>query len=273
MTQTAPLARTTPNASALALHLAANFWFSVAALGHWIFFLYILGVFGPPLAQGGLEGLESTHLPGGFIPGDDLGNRASAAHVLLAAVIVGGGPLQLVPQIRAKAPTFHRWLGRTYAVTVVLGAVTGAYMVWTRGSVGGVVGHVAISLDAALIVVFAVASVSHAIRGRFERHRRWALRLFLAASAVWFLRVGLMAWAILTGGVGMDFKTFTGPFIVAWQFGQYAFPLLMLELYFRAKDRGGPGHQALLAGVLVALTTVMAVGIFGATTRMWLPKL
>lgn len=82
-----------------------------------------------------------------------------------------------------------------------------------------------------------------------------------------------MAWAILTGGAGIDFKTFTGPFIVAWGIGQYLFPLLMLELYFHAKDRGGAGRQALLASVLVALTIAMALGIFGATTRMWLPRL
>ena len=34
---------------------------------------------------------------------------------------------------------------------------------------------------------------------RITEHRRWALRLFMAASAVWFFRVGLMGWTMLTG--------------------------------------------------------------------------
>jgi len=38
---------------------------------------------------------------------------------------------------------------------------------------------------------------------------RWAT---VVASSVRFLRVGLRFWVFLTGAIGIDFETFTGPF-------------------------------------------------------------
>ncbi|WGL17214.1 hypothetical protein PVT68_02675 [Microbulbifer bruguierae] len=92
-----------------AVPLAATIWFVIAAVGHGIFLAYILAVFYPPIAQSGLAGLQGLeHLPAGFREGDTLGNLAAVAHVLLAAIVIGGGPLQLIPAVRRHAPTFHR---------------------------------------------------------------------------------------------------------------------------------------------------------------------
>lgn len=62
--------------------------------------------FGPLLVRHGFEGLKQSYLFNGFIRGDSAGNTAMAAHVVLAFVIMTGGPLQLVPQIRART---WRW--------------------------------------------------------------------------------------------------------------------------------------------------------------------
>jgi hypothetical protein len=43
------------------------------------------------------------------VPGDTAGNVAFGTHVLVAAVIVFGGTLQLIPHIRTRAISFHRW--------------------------------------------------------------------------------------------------------------------------------------------------------------------
>ena len=68
-------------------------------------------------------------------------------------------------------------------------------------------------------------------------------------------------------------KTFQGPFITLWTFGQYLLPLAVLELYLRARDRAGaPGRIAMAAGLCV-LTVAMGVGIFVATVGMWLPNI
>lgn len=259
--------------SARALRISVTTWFAVAAVGHWIFTAYILSVFFPPIAQHGLHGLEGLHLPAGFREGETLGNIAAASHVLLAALIIGGGPLQLIPAVRSRLPTFHHWLGRTYLLAAVTSAVGGLYMVWTRGTVGTIVNHLGTSGDALLILVFAAFTVRYAVSRRIAEHRRWALRLFLAASAVWFFRVGLMGWTMLTGGAGIDFASFTGPFIYTLSFAQYLLPLAMLEWYFHCKSNAGQGGQMLFVATLTGLTAFMVVGIFAATMGMWLPRM
>lgn len=253
--------------------LAVRLWFSIAAVGHWIFLAYILAVFYPPIAQHGLQGLEGLHLPSGFVAGDTLGNLASIAHVLLAAIIIGGGPLQLIPTVRSRVPTFHRWLGRSYLLAAISTAIGGLYMTWTRSPIGDVISKLGISGDAVLIIVFAVLTVRHAMARRFAEHRRWALRLFLVASAVWFFRVGLMGWMTLTGGVGIDMETFTGPFLYTLGFAQYLLPLAMLEWYFCCQRQATPGVKLAFAGTLVVMTGFMTLGIFAATMGMWLPRM
>ncbi|MFC6635601.1 DUF2306 domain-containing protein [Microbulbifer taiwanensis] len=257
-----------------AVNLSVKTWFCLAAAGHWIFLAYILAVFYPPIAQSGLHGLQGLHLPAGFREGDTLGNLAAAAHVLLAAIVIGGGPLQLIPAVRRHAPKFHRWLGRSYLVAAVISSVGGLYMTWTRHSIGDLVSQISISIDGILILVFAFLALRNAMAGRFAEHRRWALRLFLAASAVWFFRVVLMGWVMLTGGWGIDWESFTGPFLYALGFGQYLVPLAMLQWYFHCqKHEAGQGARLAFVGTLVPLTVFMAVGIFAATMGMWLPRM
>ena len=252
---------------------AARFWFVCAAAGQFLFVFYILAVFYPPIIREGLEGMSGLHLPAGFRPGDTFGNLASASHVILAAVVIGGGPLQLIPMIRRRFPRFHRWLGRSYLLAAVLSALGGLVMVWTRGTVGNTVSHLAISGDALLILLCAGFALRHALARQIAAHRRWAMRLFLVASAVWFFRVGLMAWLATTGGIGIEFETFTGPFLYFLGFAQYLLPLAMLEWYFRCSTAASEGERYLFTGTLISLTLVMCVGIFAATMGMWLPRM
>lgn len=261
------------SAANAALKASARLWFMVAALGLWIFVVYIAGFYGPLLVQGGVEGLQEAHLPNGFMPGDTVGNLAVAAHIVLAVIIVGGGPLQLIPQIRARYPTFHHWLGRTYMLAAVTTSVAGLYLIWTRPLFGSLLSSVGTSTDGVLIIVFAGIALRYAIARDIRTHRRWALRLFMVASGVWFLRVGLNLWLFLTGGVGIEFKTFTGPFIDFNSFAQFLLPLAVLELYFHSRDRAGAHGQLAMAIGLFGLTILMAIGIFAAAMNMWLPRL
>ncbi|WP_444933018.1 DUF2306 domain-containing protein [Microbulbifer sp. JTAC008] len=257
-----------------AVNLSVKTWFCIAAIGHAIFFAYILAVFYPPIAESGVHGLKGLHLPAGFREGDILGNLASVSHVLLAAIVIGGGPLQLIPSVRRHAPNFHRWLGRSYLLTAVIASIAGLYMTWTRHTIGNLVSQISITMDGILILVFAFLAVRTAMARRFAEHRRWALRLFMAASAVWFFRVALMGWAMLTGGWGVDWESFTGPFLYALGFGQYLLPLAMLEWYFHCQKRGtAQGTQIAFVSALIPLTVFMAIGIFAATMGMWLPRI
>lgn len=273
MTQSLSVESRPPGAAARgALQGAAGFWFVTAVLGQWLFAAYVAIFYGGAAARGDL-GAWAKVLPHGMIAGDTAGNIALAAHLVLAFIITVGGPLQLTPQLRARAPTFHRWTGRLYIFTAFAASLGGLYMVWTRGTVGGLAQHIAISINAVLIMGFAAITVRQAMARRIDSHRRWALRLFMVVSGVWFFRVGLMLWLLIhRAPVGIG-ENFDGPFVVTLAFAQYVVPLGVLELYLRTQDRGGDAARFAMASFLILLSVAMAGGIFGAAMMMWLPRL
>jgi len=254
-----------------ALDLSAKLWFSIAFIGQLFFVVYILAFYGLSAVQGNFA-VWSAVLPEGFIQGDSKGNVALASHILLAALITLAGMLQLMPKIRAIAPKFHRLNGRTYIVAAFIMSLTGLYLVWTRGFQGGLTQHISISLNAFLIMGFAIATIRLAMAGNIQAHRRWALRLFMVVSGVWFFRVGLMFWlAVHQKPVGIDFETFTGPFIDFLGFAQYLLPLAILEMYLRTKENASEIIRYLLASFILLVSLGTAVGIVMVSIGMWLP--
>jgi hypothetical protein len=255
-----------------ALTLSARFWFLVAVLGQWLFVTYVVVFYGGAALRGNFAAWNKV-LPHGYVPGATMSNMAVAAHLLLAVVIMVGGPLQLIPQLRSLAPSFHRVNGRLYMLAVVMTSIAGLYMVWSRGR-SSVVQSLGISLDAVLIMTFAILALRYAMAREISTHRRWALRLFMVVNAGWFFRIGLMEWIVLNRGpVGFSPKTFTGPFLNFLSFADYLLPLAILEIYLRTRDRGGVSGRFAMAVALVVLTLGMGVGIFAAATFMWLPRL
>ncbi|WP_051669706.1 DUF2306 domain-containing protein [Bryobacter aggregatus] len=256
-----------------ALRFAAGFWFLTAVLGQLIFAFYIALFYGRATVQGDLARWNQG-MPHGYLAGDPVGNFAVGLHLFLAILIILSGALQLIPQVRKYAPSLHRWNGRIYLLTAFLISIGGLFMVWVRGSVGDLSQHVSISINALLIMTCAAFALHYARARQFGAHRRWALRLFLVAAGVWFFRIGLMLWLFVNKGpVGFDPQRFEGPFLTFLAFAQYLLPLAILELYLRAKDRGGPGSRLAMAGGLTMLTLAMGVGIAIATMGMWLPRL
>jgi len=255
-----------------ALKISAQFWFLVAVIGQWLFVYYIAIFYGGAAVQGDWEAWNKI-LNDGIIAGDTMGNVAVAVHILLAAIITIGGPLQLIPHIRARAPSFHRWNGRVYVLTAFAISIGALYLVLTRGTIGGSIMTFGMSLNAVLIMVFAAMAVRYAIARKVNIHRRWALRLFMVVSGVWFFRVDFMLWMILTGGIGVDIETFQGPFLNVLSFAQYLLPLAVLEVYLRTQDRSGTRGQFAMATGLLVLTVAMGVGAAMAFMGMWLPQL
>lgn len=263
-----PLSRT---AGAAALRWAGVVWFSVAAVGQSAFIGFILAFYGVRTATGNFAGWNDKPLITGYVKGDDVGNAVFAAHVLLASVVTLGGLMQMVPALRRKWPRLHRWTGRTFLTLAIFLALSGVWMAVVRGTYLSVVSAVAILINAVLILVFAGLAWRHAIKRRFEQHRRWAMRAFMVVSGVWFLRVGIMGWIVVNRGpVGMT-DTMSGPADVVLTFGSYLIPLAILELY-GAAERSAGGVRKVLAAALVAVASAFtAAGVFGTIAFMWLP--
>ncbi len=251
-------------------------WAAVALGGQLVFAAYVLLFYGGAVLAGDPSRWNRV-LPRGWQAGAGLDNAVLAAHLLFTVIIVLGGLVQLLPVVRRRVPALHRWSGRVYLLSAAVLALGGLHLVWVRGGAAGDLSqHLAISANA-LIILAAAAMAWRAVRaGHVAEHRRWALRLFVAVSGVWFFRVGLMAWlGVFRAPVGFDAKTFSGPFLTALSWGVYAIvPLLLLEAVLRAQRPGtAPAVQGAVAALLLAVTLVMAFGVVIATLGMWGPRM
>lgn len=259
------------NAAAKLLRWSGVLWFLVAAVGQIAFIGFILVFYGVRTATGNFAGWNDKPLIDGYVEGDHTGNLVFAAHVLLASVVTLAGLMQLVPQIRSRLPALHRWTGRCFLVIGGFMALSGIWLAVVRGTYLSTISAVAILINGLLILVFGALAWRHAVKRRFETHRRWAMRTFMVVSGVWFLRVGLMGWVVVNKGpVGMT-DNMSGPADVVLTFGSYLIPLALLEIYFAASRTRNPAVKTAVALLLVAATAYTAIGVFGAIAFMWAP--
>lgn len=255
------------------LKSSTNIWFTVVVIGQIIFALYILGLYGVSGLAGDFERWNeaSSH---GYVEKDDWGNVFFGIHIALAAVITIGGPLQLMKKVRAKFPRFHKINGRIYITSAFIISLAGLYLAWVRGTVGGLIGAIFITTNGTLIMICAFYTIKLAIARKLKEHRKWAIRLFLCMSGVWFFRVFLMFWiAINQGPVGFDMETFQGPALNMIYTFSYIFPILFAEFYFRAKEGKHPNGRLAISIFILILTCCIAVGTSVATMGMWLPRI
>ncbi|MBO9874784.1 DUF2306 domain-containing protein [Xanthomonas sp. D-93] len=286
MTAVQPIAPATPavsaaapaaqSASAATRHLrrAATVWGGLAVAGQLAFAIYVTVFYGRAALAGAPERWNRV-LPHGYVAGDTLFNVVLALHLLLAAGIVLAGAAQLLPALRRLAPAVHRWNGRLYLLSALVLSLGGLTMIWVRGGAAGDVGqHLGTTLNALLILAFAAVAWRAARAGRIAAHRRWALRLFLAVSGVWFFRIGLMFWLVINQGpAGFDPERFVGPALTILAFAQTLLPLAVLELYLRALDGRRRALQWLATGTLALMSLVTLIGSAAATLGMWWPML
>ncbi|WP_343849553.1 DUF2306 domain-containing protein [Algoriphagus jejuensis] len=253
--------------------ISTKVWFAVVVIGQLIFAYYILMLYGAAGLQGNFErwNAVTTH---GYVPRDWVGNLVFGAHVLFAAIITIGGPIQLLPQIRTRIPRFHRINGRIYIGSAFLISLAGLYLAWVRGAAGGLTGSIFITINGLIILTCAYFAIRYAVQRKLELHRQWAIRLFLAMSGVWFFRVFLMLWLVIhQAPVGFDPETFEGPFLNALSLFVYILPQVFAQIYFHAKATDSNTFKIAASLGLITLTVGILVGIFAATMGMWLPRL
>ena len=255
------------------LHWSSRVFFLTVLAGQLAFVAFILGFFVRHILAGNIAGWSEKRLITGYVAGDDTGNTMFAIHVCGAALLTLSGLIQLIPAIRQRAPRLHRWNGRAFIAMAILMSLGGLWLTWVRGSYLSLVAGFAVSLNGILILVFAILALVYALKRDFVAHSRWAMRTFIVVSGVWFLRLSLMAWLIINGGpVGMNGKM-SGPADIFLDYGSYLIPLAILEVYFLAKRSNLPWVKAGTAMLVLVGSLLMAVGVFGAMSILWLPHM
>lgn len=257
----------TSQASQKALRWSSISFFSVVAIGQWLFLAYIITFYGGNLIAGTPENWNAN-FSGAFTPKAPVNNTLAALHIFLSIVIHGLGPLQFIPAIRRRAPKLHRWIGRSFFVALLVTVPAGAYLLIAR-DIGELTLKLGFGLQMVLILIFGLLAIREAMARRFVTHMRWAMRLFLAASAVWFFRVLIMVWFVTTGGIGIDTDTGKGWFLDIMAIGQFL-PLIFLELYYLSQ-RSSRIAQYTMSGTLFVATLLLAIGVTLAFVFMWLP--
>jgi len=242
------------------LKLAGKFWFIAATIGLYAFGMYVVLYYATSAATGNFE-RWNKNLFSGIIPGDWAGNIFLVFHILTASIFLFGGPLQFMGFIRNRLRRFHRYLGRVYLVLAVLLSLTGVIMTIQGKSFGTLFLFVANCFSAIYIWWFALMTIKNATRKNFKQHRQWALRLFMIANGVWFIRVWPGAWNTL--------KTWHIPLgnypenIVAVLTYVLPLQLVLLELYFFALRKKQARVQWITTITILIFTLIMIVGIYG----------
>ena len=121
--------------------------------------------------------------------------RAAAAplavfgHIGASAVALALGPFQLSTRLRSRRLDLHRWMGRAYIVSVIVGGLSPIAL--ATMSMGGVPAHVGFGLLGGLWVLTATIAYQRIRVYDIADHRRWMIRSYSLAFAAVTLRIYL----------------------------------------------------------------------------------
>lgn len=108
-------------------------------------------------------------------------------HVIPAMGSLILGPFQFLPQVRSNWPDLHRWLGRIYLVTVVVGGVAALYL--AQFSFMGMSSRLGFSVLALLLLYTGYRAYANIRQRRVQGHREWMMRNYALIFAAVTLRI------------------------------------------------------------------------------------
>jgi len=114
---------------------------------------------------------------------------AAYLHLAGSGIALGIGPFQLNTRLRNRFLHIHRWMGRTYVVSVLLGGV--AAFVLATMSQAGLPAHMGFGLLAVLWLFTTGNAYRHIRAGNRVSHRRWMIRSYALTFAAVTLRIYL----------------------------------------------------------------------------------
>lgn len=247
--------------------LVATVWLSALLFGLYIVLFYLNAYWAGALTRWneGASELYATDAP--------LATAGIGLHFAAGAVILFLGSIQLIERIRTRYLPIHRWIGRLYVLLSLLTAIGGLTFIAIHGTIGGTVMDIGFALYGLLMAWAAVETIRHARAGRLERHRAWALRLYLLALASWLYRMEYGFWFLFTDGWGST-PTLTGPFDRVMAFFFYLPNLLVLELVLRTRNQmARTVTKVLAATALLLLTGLLLLMTLGFVAEVWGPKI
>jgi hypothetical protein len=266
------------------LTLSTQFWLISLIAAQIVFVLYLILGYGLSTVENQLEAWNKFN-DTAFKDGDTLGNLAYGMHVLLAIVMIVGGTLQLLPQIRQRFIVFHKFNGRVFVVLACTISLAGMYLITSRGTVGDLFMH-SMTFFSGLVVLLASFLAVKAARSRnIKLHSEWAIRLFLAANGVLFFRLFIFAWFMVFGALGVNTDDFTGPTVYAVSVSAYLLPLVIFEWYRRLHRQLSDASKLTsvqsnimlktyaISICLILIGMIFLIGLFGITLGSWYPSL
>lgn len=255
-----------------ALRVSVTSWVLVVLIGQWFFSFYLVALYAIPFLSGHPENINSTGMITGYVDGDGLGNGVLFAHVIPAAILSFCGVLQLVPQLRSRCPGLHRWNGRLFLVMGLMGAFSGLYLNWVRGSRLSDFGSLGITLNGLLIPLAVALAWRFALKRDFVEHRRWAIHSFLLVNGVWTFRLYLMGWYMVNQGPNGNTQNLDGPADIAISYACYLLPMAVAELVIWAQRQQQTWKQWWVSGLMAMGFLITLGGIAATTLMMWIPR-
>ena len=134
------------------------------------------------------------------------------AHAAFGATALLLGFLQFIPRLRNGYPKVHRWIGRTYVASCMIGGAAG--LVLAFGASTGLVTTFGFGTLAALWMSTTAIGWSMAREGRTSDHRRWMTRSFALTFAFVTFRLELQSGVVL---FGLPFEvSYQGSAVLCW---------------------------------------------------------
>ena len=121
-------------------------------------------------------------------------------HIVASMLAILIGPFQFLPGIRkGRWLKVHRWLGRTYLLSILFGGLSGLYM--AQFAYGGLITELGFATLAVLWLYSGFMAYRHIRNKDLQQHREWMTRNY----ALTFAGVMLRVWSPLSDAVGIDF--------------------------------------------------------------------
>jgi uncharacterized membrane protein len=116
-------------------------------------------------------------------------------HIVCGVIALLAGPVQFASRLRQRHLRFHRVLGRTYVISIFIGAFTGIALSAGRPGMPGT------AVQAAAWIVCTTAALITARNRQIARHRRWMVRSYAVTFTFVSSRV-LNLWPLYWSHLG-----------------------------------------------------------------------